>query len=256
MPTSPACRAPTARSTSAAPPTSSWSSRSSSIRNISSRSTSPAGSSARRSGAGQLSTHHHRTPVPLQRWHFTTLSPFLSRPLPSQFLHFCFFLMFGPFSLVMDGSCRGGGTGALYRILNPRKRQKSSRVLCRNPRVRSGTPANIRAGGAADRLDRLTGRAVQRWVRPGESDCSGSCVVADRRHVDALHRDRSHDGNGEGDSTQNQGHPILGFHRQTSAKRLRSAGIMPDLRFSCSHLVQAAPDTTPRPSFSARLRHA
>jgi hypothetical protein len=31
----------------------------------------------------------HRNPVPPQRWHFTTLSPFLSRPLPSQFLH-CF----------------------------------------------------------------------------------------------------------------------------------------------------------------------
>jgi len=42
-----------------------------------------------------------RTPVPLQRWHFTTLSPFFRRPLPSQFLHFCFFLMFGPFSLAM-----------------------------------------------------------------------------------------------------------------------------------------------------------
>jgi hypothetical protein len=41
------------------------------------------------------------TPVPLQRWHFTTLSPFLTRPLPSQFLHFCFFLMFGPLSLAM-----------------------------------------------------------------------------------------------------------------------------------------------------------
>ena len=39
-----------------------------------------------------------RTPVPLQRWHLTTLSPFFRRPLPSQFLHFCFFLMFGPFS--------------------------------------------------------------------------------------------------------------------------------------------------------------
>jgi hypothetical protein len=49
---------------------------------------------------------HHRTPVPLQRWHFTTLSPFLSKPLPSQFLHFCFFLMFGPFSLTMKSSCR------------------------------------------------------------------------------------------------------------------------------------------------------
>jgi hypothetical protein len=43
----------------------------------------------------------HRTPVPLQRWHLTTLSPFFRRPLPSQFLHFCFFLMFGPFSLAM-----------------------------------------------------------------------------------------------------------------------------------------------------------
>src|SRR5258708_11694726 len=42
-----------------------------------------------------------RTPVPLQRWHFTTLSPFFTRPLPSQFLHFCFFLMFGPFSFGM-----------------------------------------------------------------------------------------------------------------------------------------------------------
>src|SRR4249919_2942630 len=42
-----------------------------------------------------------RTPVPLQRWHLTTLSPFFTRPLPSQFLHFCFFLMLGPFSLDM-----------------------------------------------------------------------------------------------------------------------------------------------------------
>src|SRR3569623_3454597 len=40
----------------------------------------------------------HRTPVPLQRWHFMTLSPFLTSPLPSQFLHFCFFLMLGPLS--------------------------------------------------------------------------------------------------------------------------------------------------------------
>jgi hypothetical protein len=31
-------------------------------------------------------------PVPSQRWHRTTLSPFLSVPFPSQFLHFCFFL--------------------------------------------------------------------------------------------------------------------------------------------------------------------
>jgi hypothetical protein len=42
-----------------------------------------------------------RTPVPPQRWHLTTLSPFFSKPLPSQFLHFCFFLTLGPFSLAM-----------------------------------------------------------------------------------------------------------------------------------------------------------
>src|ERR1700675_1208237 len=47
-----------------------------------------------------------RTPVPLQRWHLTTLSPFFTRPLPSQFLHFCFFLMLGPFSLDMTFSRR------------------------------------------------------------------------------------------------------------------------------------------------------
>src|ERR1700733_10295252 len=45
-----------------------------------------------------------RSPVPPQRWHFTTLSPFFSRPLPSQFLHFCFFLMLGPFWLAMIDS--------------------------------------------------------------------------------------------------------------------------------------------------------
>src|SRR5664279_1732132 len=43
----------------------------------------------------------HRNPVPWQRWHFTTLSPFLTRPLPSQFLHLAFFLTLGPFSLAM-----------------------------------------------------------------------------------------------------------------------------------------------------------
>jgi hypothetical protein len=43
----------------------------------------------------------YRTPVPWQRWHFTTLSPFLTKPLPSQFLHLDFFLTFGPFSLAM-----------------------------------------------------------------------------------------------------------------------------------------------------------
>jgi hypothetical protein len=47
---------------------------------------------------------NHRTPVPPQRWHLTTLSPFFSRPLPSQFLHFCFFLILGPFWLVMTSS--------------------------------------------------------------------------------------------------------------------------------------------------------
>jgi hypothetical protein len=46
----------------------------------------------------------HLTPVPLQRWHFTTLSPFFSKPLPSQFLQGCFFLMFGPFALAMPFS--------------------------------------------------------------------------------------------------------------------------------------------------------
>lgn len=43
----------------------------------------------------------HLTPVPLHRWHVTTLSPFFSKPLPSQFLHFCFFLMLGPFSFAI-----------------------------------------------------------------------------------------------------------------------------------------------------------
>src|SRR5258708_40197502 len=43
----------------------------------------------------------YRSPVPWQRWHFTSLSPFLTKPLPSQFLHLAFFLTFGPFSLAM-----------------------------------------------------------------------------------------------------------------------------------------------------------
>jgi hypothetical protein len=30
-------------------------------------------------------------PVPSQRWQRTTLLPFFKVPLPSQFLHFCFF---------------------------------------------------------------------------------------------------------------------------------------------------------------------
>jgi hypothetical protein len=53
---------------------------------------------------------HHRNPVPPQRWHFTTLSPFFRRPLPSQFLHFCFFLMFGPLSLAMIDNLQGMGS--------------------------------------------------------------------------------------------------------------------------------------------------
>src|SRR5580704_5355446 len=55
----------------------------------------------------KITRQSYRNPVPPQRWHFTTLSPFLSRPLPSQFLHFCFFLMLGPFSLAMITSRRG-----------------------------------------------------------------------------------------------------------------------------------------------------
>src|ERR1700732_4114087 len=51
---------------------------------------------------GYTGSQRPRHPVPPQRWHFTTLSPFFSRPLPSQFLHFCFFLILGPFSLAMD----------------------------------------------------------------------------------------------------------------------------------------------------------
>jgi hypothetical protein len=46
----------------------------------------------------------HRNPVPPQRWHFTTLSPFLTKPLPSQFLHLAFFFIFGPFSLAITHS--------------------------------------------------------------------------------------------------------------------------------------------------------
>jgi hypothetical protein len=62
----------------------------------------------------------HRTPVPLQRWHFMTLSPFLTRPLPSQFLHFCFFLMLGPLSFDIGTSmtCEGGkAAGAVTPLL-------------------------------------------------------------------------------------------------------------------------------------------
>ena len=48
---------------------------------------------------------HRLIPVPSQRWHRTTLSPFLTVPLPSQFLHFCFFLP----SLFCIGSSRSNG---------------------------------------------------------------------------------------------------------------------------------------------------
>jgi hypothetical protein len=34
---------------------------------------------------------HRLMPLPPHRWQRTTLSPFLSVPFPSQFLHFCFF---------------------------------------------------------------------------------------------------------------------------------------------------------------------
>lgn len=51
-----------------------------------------------------MSRSPHLNPVPLQRWHVTTLSPFFSKPLPSQFLHFCFFLVLGPFSFGMMAS--------------------------------------------------------------------------------------------------------------------------------------------------------
>jgi hypothetical protein len=37
-----------------------------------------------------LGTGYGLMPLPPQRWHRTTLSPFLRVPFPSQFLHFCF----------------------------------------------------------------------------------------------------------------------------------------------------------------------
>src|SRR3954451_25371010 len=58
-----------------------------------------------------------RRPVPAQRWHFTTLSPFFNRPLPSQFLHFCFFLVLGPFSFAIAISTparRNGGPDSSF----------------------------------------------------------------------------------------------------------------------------------------------
>jgi hypothetical protein len=47
-------------------------------------------------------------PVPSQRWQRTTLSPFFKVPLPSQFLHFCFF---GPAGFCIASS---EGHGKLY----------------------------------------------------------------------------------------------------------------------------------------------
>jgi hypothetical protein len=48
---------------------------------------------------------HRLIPVPPQRWHLTTLSPFLSMPLPSQFLHFSFFLPSGFCMLSPQSDC-------------------------------------------------------------------------------------------------------------------------------------------------------
>ena len=62
----------------------------------------------------------YRKPVPPHRWHFTTLSPFFSSPLPSQFLHFCFFLMLGPFWLVMTflpTTTKQGDGAAQYKLI-------------------------------------------------------------------------------------------------------------------------------------------
>jgi len=76
----------------------------------------------------------YRSPVPWQRWHFTTLSPFLTKPLPSQFLHLAFFLTFGPFSLAMMVSrirgrppvALGNGTNRPSRALPLRRSQWQS----------------------------------------------------------------------------------------------------------------------------------
>jgi hypothetical protein len=71
----------------------------------------------------------HLNPVPLQRWHLTTLSPFLTRPLPSQFLHFCFFLTLGPFSLAM--------IFAPHRRTRERVDQRTAHVLARRRQERN-----------------------------------------------------------------------------------------------------------------------
>jgi hypothetical protein len=59
-----------------------------------------------------------RNPVPLHRWHFITLSPFFTKPLPSQFLHLAFFFMLGPFSLAIAfsnlGSPHDCGSGCAF----------------------------------------------------------------------------------------------------------------------------------------------
>jgi hypothetical protein len=54
-------------------------------------------------------------PVPSQRWHLTTLSPFFRVPLPSQFLHFCFFGPAGFGILVLPESTAAARSGARGR---------------------------------------------------------------------------------------------------------------------------------------------
>jgi hypothetical protein len=57
--------------------------------------------------AGRIATALQRLiPVPLQRWHLTTLFPFFKVPLPSQFLHICFFgaAVFGISSSEINGT--------------------------------------------------------------------------------------------------------------------------------------------------------
>ena len=54
------------------------------------------------------SVYHDLKPVPPHRWHFIFLSPCLTRPLPSQFLHFtfalpAFFCMFSPHPHLIAG---------------------------------------------------------------------------------------------------------------------------------------------------------
>src|SRR3954471_15068500 len=85
-----------------------------------------------------------RTPVPLQRWHFTTLSPFFTRPLPSQFLHFCFFLMFGPFSLAMLIS-RAFGWYHHGPAMHSRLQARASLWMACRVLAETGLSANVRS---------------------------------------------------------------------------------------------------------------